>query len=74
MRKKRFLKKKRSKLVPKGDSPFQIIEKINDNAYKVNFPGKYRVSATFNVSDLSLFDAGDDSRLKPLKDKGDDVI
>jgi hypothetical protein len=61
-------------LVPKGDDPFKIIEKINDNAYKVNFPGKYKVSATFNVSDLSLFDVGDDSKLNPLEDRGDDAI
>jgi hypothetical protein len=53
---------------------FQIIEMINDNAYKVDLLGEYSVSATFNVVDLSLFDVGDDSRLNPIKEKGDDAI
>jgi hypothetical protein len=59
--------------MPKRDGPFQIIEKINDNAYKVNFLSKYRVSATFNVFDLSLFYIGDVLRLNPLEDRGDDA-
>jgi len=28
---------------------------VDDNAYKVNLPGEYGVSATFNVADLSLY-------------------
>ena len=39
---------------------FQIIERINDNTYKVDLPGEYGVSATFNIADLSLFDVGED--------------
>jgi hypothetical protein len=46
--------------MPQGDGPFQIIERINDNAYKVDLPGEYGVSAQFNVADLSLFDVGED--------------
>ena len=53
MRKERFPSKRKSKLHPRGDGPFQVLEKINDNAYKVDIPGEYQVSATFNVSDLS---------------------
>uniref|UniRef100_A0A2N9G9Y3 Reverse transcriptase n=1 Tax=Fagus sylvatica TaxID=28930 RepID=A0A2N9G9Y3_FAGSY len=59
MRKERFPARRRSKLHPRGDGPFQILEKINDNAYKVDLPGEYKVSATFNVSDLSPFDVVD---------------
>ncbi|KAL4348662.1 hypothetical protein GQ457_17G008650 [Hibiscus cannabinus] len=32
---------RRSKLLPRGDGPFQIVEKVNDNAYKLNLPGEY---------------------------------
>ena len=66
MRKERFPEQRRSKLMPRGDGPYQIIERINDNAYKVDLPGEYGVSATFNVFDLSSFDVGDDSRSNPF--------
>jgi len=33
---------------------------------------EYGVSATFNVSDLTLFDVGDDSRSNPFEKRGDD--
>jgi hypothetical protein len=62
---------RKSKLQPRGDGPFQILEGINDNAYKVDLIGEYGVSATFIISD-SLFDVGDDSMLNPFEEKGDD--
>jgi len=74
MRKEKFPEQRRSNLMPRGDGLFQIIEKINDNAYKVDLPGEYDVSAIFNVADLSLFDVGDDSRSNPFEDRGDDAI
>jgi hypothetical protein len=60
--------------MPRGDGPYQIIERINDNAYKVDLPGEYGVSDTFNISNLFLFDVGDDSRLNPFEEKRDDAI
>jgi len=39
MRKERFPKQRKSKLQPRGDRPFQALERINDNAYKINIPG-----------------------------------
>ncbi|XP_068466680.1 uncharacterized protein [Phaseolus vulgaris] len=51
MRKERFPEQRKSKLQPRGDGPFQVLEKINDNAYKIDLPSKYNVSNTFNVSD-----------------------
>ena len=45
--------------MPRDNSPFKVLEKINDNAYKVYFPGNYGVSATFNVADLSGYQAND---------------
>ena len=74
MRKERFHEQKISKLMPQGDGSYQIIERINDNAYKVDLPGKYGVSATFNVSDIYSFDVGYDSRSNPFDERGDDAI
>ena len=39
-----------------------MLERINENAYKIDLPGEYNVSATFNVSNLSLFDMDADLR------------
>ena len=50
------------------------MEWINDNAYKLDLPGEYNVSAPINVSDLSPFDVGDDLRTNPLQEKGNDEI
>jgi hypothetical protein len=62
IRKQRFPKQRKSKLMPQIDGHFQIIERINDNAYKIDLLGEYDVNVTFNVVDLSFFDVGDDSR------------
>ncbi|GKV00615.1 hypothetical protein SLEP1_g13281 [Rubroshorea leprosula] len=43
MRKERFPAQRRSKLQPRGDGPFQVIARINDNAYKLELPGEYNV-------------------------------
>ena len=53
---------------------FQILERINDNTYKVDLLSEYDVSATFNVSNLSLFDVGEDSRSNFFEERGDDAI
>ncbi|GKV11016.1 hypothetical protein SLEP1_g22305 [Rubroshorea leprosula] len=72
MRKEQFPAQRRSKLQPRGDGPFQVIARINDNAYKLELPGEYNVSATFYVSDLSPFDVGDDLKTNPFEERGND--
>ncbi|XP_071933078.1 uncharacterized protein [Coffea arabica] len=76
MRKERFPVQRRNKLQPRGDGPFQVLERINDNAYKLDLLGEYGVSATFNVSDLAPFDADDafDLRANPSQEEGNDSI
>jgi len=56
---------RKSKLQFCDDGPFQVLEMINDNAYKVLL-GEYGVNATFNVTDLTL-------KLNPFKERGNDV-
>jgi hypothetical protein len=45
MRKERFPAKMHSKFLPRGDGPFQVLKRINDNAYKLDLPGEYNVRA-----------------------------
>ena len=57
------------------DCPFKVLQHINDNAYKVDLPKNYGVSATFNVADLSLYEEDDylyDLRSNPIK-QGEDA-
>ena len=58
LRKERFPGGRWGKLQPRADGPFRILKRINDNAYKVDLPGQYNVSATFNVADLSPYEGG----------------
>ena len=59
MRKERFPAQRKFKLQPRGDGPFQVLEKINDNANQLDLPGQYgSISITFNVADLSFFYVG----------------
>lgn len=51
------------------DGPFQVLARINDNAYKVDLLGEYNVCTSFNVSSLSPFDyTGNDLRSNPFED------
>ncbi|KAA8532252.1 hypothetical protein F0562_032285 [Nyssa sinensis] len=65
MRNEKFSAQRRPKLLPREDGHFQVLERINDNAYKLDLPGEHNVRATFNVTDLSPFDVGDDLRADP---------
>jgi hypothetical protein len=38
----------------------------------LDLPSEYNISATFNVSDLSYFDVGDDSSSNPFEERGND--
>jgi len=78
LRKDRFPTKRKSKLSPRGDGPFQVLKNINNNAYKLDLPAEYGVHDTFNVIDLSPFVGNNeeeealDLRTDPFQEGGDD--
>lgn len=72
LRKDRFPDQRKCKLQPRADGPFKVVQKINDNAYKIDLPSKYGVSETFNVSDLSPYFGPNESRTTPFQGGEDD--
>jgi hypothetical protein len=73
MRKERFPNQRKSKLQPRDDGTFQVLERINNNTHKIDLLDEYGVSDTFKVADLTLFDIIFDSRSNPSEERGDDV-
>jgi hypothetical protein len=56
LRKDRFPDLRKSKLMPRVDGPFMVIEKINDNTYKLELSAYFgTVSPTFNIADLKPY-------------------
>jgi hypothetical protein len=72
---KRFPDQRKSKLMSRGDGPFHVLAKINDNAYKIDLPPSYGVSNTFNVADLLPYTSEDisESRTTPFQEEEDDM-
>ena len=59
LRKDRFPLGKFGKFKPRVDGPFKIIEKIGENAYKLQLPDEYEISPMFNVKDLRAYHGED---------------
>ena len=75
LKKDRFPELRKSKLMPHAAGPYKILEKINDNAYKLELPPEFRVSPTFNIADLKPHLGEEDeleSRTTPLQEGEDD--
>nr|XP_034570750.1 uncharacterized protein LOC117835509 [Setaria viridis] len=74
LRKDRFPEKRKSKLMPRGDGPFRVFSKINNNAYKIELPKDYGVSRSFNVAGLTPFFGLEEleSRMTPIQEGEDD--
>ncbi|WVZ58450.1 hypothetical protein U9M48_008725 [Paspalum notatum var. saurae] len=71
LRKDHFLDLRKSKLLPRADDPFKIIEKKNDNAYNLELPPEFGVSPMFNIVDLKPYLGEEDeleSRTTPLQE------
>jgi hypothetical protein len=75
LRKDRFPALRKSKLMPRADGPFKVLERINDNAYKLDLPVNFGVSPTFNIADLKPYLGEDDeleSRMTQMQEGEDD--
>ena len=66
LRKDRFPDLRKSKLLPRTDGPFKVLERINDNVYKLELSADFRVSPTFNIADLKPY-LGEEDVLKSRK-------
>ena len=61
--------------MPRVDGPFKVLEKINDNACKLELPADFGVSPTFNIADLKPYLGGEDelpSRMTSFQEGEDD--
>jgi hypothetical protein len=65
-RKERFSDLRKSKCMSRVDGPFKILEKINDNAYKLELPPEFGVSPTFNISNLRPYLGEEDEVLSRM--------
>ena len=57
------------------DGPFKVLDKINDNAYRLELPADFGVSPTFNIADLKPYLGEEDelpSRTTSVQEGEDD--
>jgi hypothetical protein len=56
LRKDHFLDLHKSKLMPRAAGPLKVLEKMNDNVYKLELPAEMgTVSPSFNIADLKPY-------------------
>ena len=75
LRKERFPALRKSKLMPRADGPFRVLQRINENAYKLDLPVDFRVSPIFNIADLKPYLGEEDeleSRTTQMQEGEDD--
>ena len=75
LRKDRFPELRKSKLMPRADGPFKVLQRINENAYKLDLPADFGVSPTFNIADLKPYLGQEDeleSRTTQMQEREDD--
>ena len=68
----RFLSRRKSKLMTRADDPYKIVQRVGDNAYKVELSSNINKITTFNVRDLTPYiededDGNEDLRANPLQ-------
>ena len=46
---------RKSKVMTRVDGPFKVLERINDNGYKLELPADFGTSHAFNITDLKPY-------------------
>jgi hypothetical protein len=62
--------------MPRADDQFKVLEKINENAYKLDLAVDFGVSLIFNIADLKSYLREEDefeSRMTQMQEGDDDV-
>jgi hypothetical protein len=76
LRKERFPDLRKSKLMPRAAGLFKVLEKINENSYKLDLLVDFGVSPTFNIAYLKAYLGEEDeleSRMTQMQEGEDDV-
>jgi hypothetical protein len=81
LRKDRFPDLRKSKLLPRDDGPrddgpFKVLDRINDNAYKLELRAYFGVSPIFHIADLKPYLGKEDeleSRTTQMREGEDDT-
>ena len=51
----------------RGDDLYKIMQRVGDNAYKVELPSDMNISTTFNVGDLTSYIEDEDEDIGDLR-------
>jgi len=51
----------------RGDDPYKIVQKVGDNADKIELTGDMNILTAFNVGDLTPYIKDEDLRANPLQ-------
>jgi len=68
LRKERFPSRIKSKLMARGDDHYKIIQKVGDNAHKIELLRDMNISSTFNVGELTRYIEDEDESIEYLRE------
>ena len=61
--KETLLSKRKSKLMARGDGPYNVVQNVGENAYKIELLRDMQISATVDIRDLTPY-LGDKTMIK----------
>ena len=73
LRKERFPGQGKHTFMPRTEGTFEVLERINHNAYTIDLGDKHDVSTTFNIGELAPYMEDEELRRTPFEEEEDDV-